>query len=79
MSRRRWRLLLLAELSKEMFIEVQSELGLTNSAFLVLLLFCLRQLSSLFFKVAVFLFKYVGLIYTTGQGKVFLLGYSLFM
>lgn len=60
-----------------MFIKIQSELSLTNSAFLLLpfsflFFFFKRQLSS-FFKVLVFLLKYIGLIYTTGQEHVSLI------
>lgn len=73
MSRRRRRLLFLAELSKEMFIKIQFELSLTNSAFLVLPFFK-RQISRGFFKVVVFLLDYIDLICATYQEQV-----SLFM
>lgn len=67
MSRRRWRLLFLAELSKEMFIKAQSELSLTNSAFFIL---PLRDKYPGFFKVAVFILNYIGLIYAAYQEQV---------
>lgn len=73
MSRRRWRLLLLAELSKEMFMKIQSGLSPTDlqcfPGFAFFFFSPKRQLPS-FLKLAVFLLKYNGLIYTTGQEQV---------
>lgn len=52
-------------------IKIQSELNLTNSAVLVLpFFFFVRGNYQVFFNVAVFLLKYIGLNCTTGQEQV---------